>query len=1227
MLRPAMEALDALAAGIKHVDSLLDEAALEPDVARDDWDRMATRVAMVKDAIDDDLLGPLDEALESAQGAEVRAVIQRRVASLLAEAAAMFHAAGDATAARACLDRARDLAPPAQRAEVDAALAEPALHARLVHGRWLYLHGRQDEGLRAAKAVAAETKEEALRRGARELLRAPQPIKGAPPLFRINGFGVGLYGERDRTADGWYVATYCVSALWIPILPLAAYRVRKSEQGYEFVAREALSPLARAAQIGVLVAALLGIGWGGVSSYLGSPDRKAQVALEEGRRAEARGDRQAAMERFTEVSRSGGAHVAAAAEALVRLGAASVPEPCTAAALDKVARVVDGYHAMPTEARKAASAPLTAKLEAWAKQIGEATAVDQAAALDVLDMAARVAEGGPREEAVNGRRASVRRVLAASVAAERPLRALALYAASPGDAESVEAAAKLVEGFGEGPSLYLEAEPEIMAWAAAADKRAQLAASAAQARERIAAAKAAHAAAQPILEAGDEKQMAAALSRSPRDHELAVGLAQAQRRRGDAKAALATLTALGAPGQLTAHAQQLLAACRADGGDLAQAESILAALFAERLPAFQAAQREFSGAMERAQEQLVQGAKSGHYDSELGPRMQSAHSDADKARVFREWIGEQLGKDAHLAKLRAEYLRHEALVPTALSLGQIKLRRAQGASGEERRALLAAAEATFLSIQHAAEGDPSYHIGLGQVLHRLGRAVEGDKELGQVVARKVPELSLAVADTYRDLGLPVQAKKIAEEVWKTAGQEQEKQRAAMLLAHLVKDISDDEKEEETWIERGDPKSLAVEDLKLHLEVRRLTRQGKFAEADKVFTKIAALYEPHAARDAVAANNLALVYQHRFQVSGDREHLQTALKHLENARRLEPQNAMVISNLASVLAHAGVVAVLDRWVKTRVLAPSNEDTYTVLSALLEGPLRGEVLAALRKDRGFQRSLDLAAEEQALAPQRPVGYQWQLYWLTITEDTAALEAMEKRLAAMPPFDASATAESRRRRRDDAQMQVRKTHARQLVERAEQTVQRVEQGGHAPTLAAARFLLAEHRARLLELDRAPEHVEPMLEVARKAAQGWPEGGAAEGLPSLLISAATARAAAEVPAVKTALDAEGRIWSGGMLLHRLTTGPQGAEVLAALRQRPEIAEAARLRKARGSNRPSLYDLMLARVAGDAELEQAAAAAFDRRDLGAELAIEALMAPGQDVEKLTLAFWKGRGK
>ena len=54
----------------------------------------------------------------------------------------------------------------------------------------------------------------------------------------------------------------------------------------------------------------------------------------------------------------------------------------------------------------------------------------------------------------------------------------------------------------------------------------------------------------------------------------------------------------------------------------------------------------------------------------------------------------------------------------------------------------------------------------------------------------------------------------------------------------------------------------------------------------------------------------------------------------------------------------------------------------------------------------------------------------------------------------------------------------------------------------------------------------------------------------------------------------------------------------------------------------------MLAKVVGDAEIvRRSRRIAFARRDLGASLAIESRMAPGQDVEAYSLAFFRDGGK
>jgi hypothetical protein len=43
--------------------------------------------------------------------------------------------------------------------------------------------------------------------------------------YAINGFGTRLYGKRDFRADGSYLTTQFVSALWIPLIPFGSMRI------------------------------------------------------------------------------------------------------------------------------------------------------------------------------------------------------------------------------------------------------------------------------------------------------------------------------------------------------------------------------------------------------------------------------------------------------------------------------------------------------------------------------------------------------------------------------------------------------------------------------------------------------------------------------------------------------------------------------------------------------------------------------------------------------------------------------------------------------------------------------------------------------------------------------------------------------------------------------------------------------------------------------------------
>ncbi len=65
-----------------------------------------------------------------------------------------------------------------------------------------------------------------------------EPIQSAPSLYTMNGFGVTLYGNTDKNpSDGSYMATYYLVFFFIPVLPLARYRVIPTGGGYRFLGK------------------------------------------------------------------------------------------------------------------------------------------------------------------------------------------------------------------------------------------------------------------------------------------------------------------------------------------------------------------------------------------------------------------------------------------------------------------------------------------------------------------------------------------------------------------------------------------------------------------------------------------------------------------------------------------------------------------------------------------------------------------------------------------------------------------------------------------------------------------------------------------------------------------------------------------------------------------------------------------------------------------------------
>jgi hypothetical protein len=1217
-----MSPLETLIQELRGLLEQLARPALAPDPERP---APRARVEAVDRLLEERVLAGLRSGLAEAPGADVVEAVQARVAGAAGAVGALWAALGDAGRATSRLSQAADLAPTgALKERLEAGAKEPRAWARLQHGHALAAQGKGWRASRAWRRVAREAREPALARAAREALDGPRPVTSAPTLFTLNTLGVGLFGKRDVREDGSYVATWCVCALFAPVFPLRAYRVQREGNGWRFLSRERLSPFARGVQ-GVVAAGALGAAaFVGVQAHLTSPGRLAGVALAEARALEAGGETAKARARLLDAVGHAEGRTGAGAEAgrdFLRLALAETDGRCTPEDV-RARRLLTRWGQLPAGARPAdGAAQVVARAEACAEALGVADARAAEAVLELVEAAGDQQGLGRPSGALAARAAAAHRTLAAAAAPAEPSRALEHLLAA-GDAEALDAARALILSFGEAPSRWAEEGARVEAWAGHAAKVPALAAHAATVTARLASMREEAARLRALADGEDEAALRAAHAHWPKDPGLAAAVAGRLRRDGESARALALLAPLGPSGHLTAQARLMRGLLQSDLEQLPEADATLSGLLAERLEPFRAAQKAYEAALEAERERLVGLANKGALPAAIEHRLKVAEKERHND-VFWEWANEQLEADPKLSALREGVLRHEAVVPASLVLGTVKLRRAQGVQGEARQALLTEAEKVFLAIRAEAGGSTAFHMGLGRVYHRLGRAEEGDRELGKLLERKEPGLTLAVAETYRELFLTPQARRISQGLYDTSDDADAKKGAASLMAHMS--LTPDE--EETWLRRADTSQPQVRQNLDELVAQRHLREGRFAEADALLAKVASERERRAKHDATSANNAALTYRGRFQATGDAGHLRTAVRLLEGAARQSVDNALVLGNLGGVLRYQGEVGVLEGAVRTRLLHLDSREAGTLLGALLRGSQRPALLASLKSNAAVRRALQLDEQVQVLAPGSAESYAATARWLRWMRDAGGLAALRGRLEALPPFDAEATALRYRDYRSGARDAEYVKLMGAAVEAGRARVERVKAAGHAPTLAAAWLLLGEAQMAQLVLDPAPAALDAAVASYRAAVQAWPGAGFEEDLASGLLYTAYHHARREVPALEEAWKQDGRVYGATQLISRHLSGPHGAALQAALTARPEVREAAALLRARAASPQDLEDVLVARLSGDAALQAQTHAAFARADLGHLLAIEARLAPGEPDEAAALAHFQARGQ
>ncbi len=1109
------------------------------------------------------VLTPLPAAL-----AELAAADQARLSSVaawtLCNVSGAFAAADRASDATRLLVRAEELRTD-DAAEFAARRRALPTHAKLWRARWLLTHEKPEAADALLQPITRDASEPvlqavavALRSTAKKLLDAPQPITSAPPLFTLNGVGTGMYGHADEHPDGSYIATLCLCLIFIPVFPLTSYRVWREGNSYRFLGKVRLGSgwvwYRRLLGVGALCAVLVN----GVGSYLSSPNHQASVAADHAQQLENEGKNDEAMKAYGTALETWGFSASASSltpmtEGWLRLRLKAVHAPITAEQVPEIERLVLRYESLAAAARNGKpNAMLAAQLQAWAQQLGSKRRSDADASLHVLDLAVRVASADDAR-AISTQVAALRTEIADGLRAQWPMQAFEHYVkAGSVDEKALLAASSVLGELGDSPSVYEENAAAIETWLVAASSRPALTQAAVLYRKRMDEALKLPSAPgrNELLSSGDEKRLLADRKQFPLDQGTAVAIAVLQRDRGDTAKAAATLDALGPVGHLSSDALLVRATVHLQAEEPQKAGVLLAAYLDLWRPRFLDAKLQLEQGAAALEKRLIAEAREGQLPADINKQLDDAHDNKERVQeIFGAWLDEKMATDVAVAKLRDGYQRRLGVVSAALMLGSLQLAQANAAAPEERKVLLADAERTFLSVRQEADDKPALHLGLGQVFHRLGKTEEGDHELMGLLQPGEWGTQQQVAEIYRELGVIKRSREIYEDVFdKAPGATRDASAVSLSM------LSSNPDDAETWLSKVSSKTPEIQTRLAQMKATREELKGNHAEADRLYAQVAAFYDRTSARDSTAANNAAVAYSARFGCTGDPAMMDKAIAAYELAARLAPENAVTLSNLSSTLARRGRLSVLEKWLHVRALKPTGEDTRELLDTMLDGPLRADVLAALKASPHLRRVIDLCHKLQILSPRDSHAYELELGLLSTLEDTAAMSELKARVDRAGGFDSTLNDEGR------AQWEAGKLDGlmRTMTKERLTQIAPLLSDPHLPTRSAALAIKASALTHLSDLDSDQKGYAEVLQTLKSAHAAWKDLGVPPLIVGSLLRLAAERTRTRSPAFDAELKQGWRTYSSSTLVYR--AAKVDAAAVEACRQQPEFREAVAL-------------------------------------------------------------------
>jgi hypothetical protein len=516
-----------------------------------------------------------------------------------------------------------------------------------------------------------------------------------------------------------------------------------------------------------------------------------------------------------------------------------------------------------------------------------------------------------------------------------------------------------------------------------------------------------------------------------------------------------------------------------------EAISLLSAYVRPRLPGLSASEGNFTNAVEAAYRRAYHELKEGRAD----PAFLEAYRQAAKplqTAMLDQFVEKYTREDATLQRVLAESKAANRTVQAALDLGLARLSRAQSLTdAPARKAELEAAESGLLAVRAQAGETDAFRVFLGQIDYLLGKHKDGQQLFDQLLAahQRAPAMLLSLAPTLRELGEENQARALAEEAYRTSGNEKEKFAAAWLRVHLRQDLED----ELVWLEKCNPGDAEVV---VEINTARgnvALRDGDRPRGAQFLRQAIAGYEKMPPT-SVTLNNWGLACLNLYHATGDLEVYNQSLTLLERSIALAPAESVQLLNIAHLLATRAYMDVIGQAIRFEALQ-AEPDSVMLLHLCPDDSERARLLGQLRQNEHLRKALVYLDKALLLAPKSPLLYSLGLRLQSSFRDLAELQKLQRQLQTANP-DLAETLRSSRDAYGAGKDKERLDRAQNEIRRYEALRQSPAVQAHAPTLEFAEATLNSLR-QSAGLKGAAVNSEKILADALALYQRHPTGG----------------------------------------------------------------------------------------------------------------------------------------